>query len=209
MAFWNRNAGKSVEPPVPPAPAPPPIPEIDRLAELLPKRGEEENYPWQRYVDRIIQRLDGLPAPDGGESFVRACLAAGCKAVPVMQTNTLWRRDLSSEELYHAESSGLAARVRLGLFLAGSLRYLVHGLCRLRLKTERGTDWDPLKGVVLRAGDVAWQPVWGAAVSFQGAAGGARRQAPDHLARRAADRRPGVHPGVVLPAGRRQVAPDA
>ena len=167
MAFWNRNVDKPVAPAAAPAPSPPPIPELDRLAELLPKRGEEEDFPWQPYVDRIIQRLDGLPAPDGGESFVRACLAAGCKAVPVMQTNTLWRKDLSAEELYHAESSGLAARVRLGLFFAASLRYLVHGLCRLRLKTERGTDWHPLSGVVLRAGEVAWQPVRGAAVSFR------------------------------------------
>ena len=165
MAFWNRNADKPLTPPAPPTPSSPPIPELDELARLLPERGKEENFFWQPYVDRVIQRLDGLPAPDGGESFVRACLAAGCKAVPVAQSSTLWKRDLSEQELYHAESSGLAARVRLGLFFAASLRYLVHGLCRLRIKAKRG-DWHPLEGP-LRKGEVFWRPVRGSGVSFR------------------------------------------
>ena len=166
MAFWNRNVGKPVAPAALPKPAPPPIPELDRLAELLPKRGEEKDFPWQPYVDRIIERLDGLPAPDGGGSFVRACLAAGCKAVPVMRSSTLWERDLSPQERYDSERSGLAARVRLGLFFAASLRYLVHGLCRLRIKTERGDDWHPLDGP-LRRGEIFWRPVRGGGVSFR------------------------------------------
>lgn len=166
MAFWNRNANKPIDSPKSSPPAPPPIPELDQLAELLPERGEEENFFWQPYVDRITQRLDGLPAPDGGESFVRACLAAGCKAVPVMRSSPLWKRGLSGQELFHAERSGLAARVRLGLFFAASLRYLVHGLCRLRIKGKKG-DWHPLQGVVLRAGEVTWQPVWRGGVSFR------------------------------------------
>ncbi len=164
MAFWNRNVGKPAGPQASPPP-PPPIPELDELARLLPERGKEENFFWRPYVDRITQRLDGLPAPDGGESFVRACLAAGCKAVPVAQSSPLWKRDLSEQEIYHAESSGLAARVRLGLFFAASLRYLVHGLCRLRVKAEGG-DWHPLQGH-LRAGEVFWQPVRGSGVSFR------------------------------------------
>ena len=160
MAFWNRTVDK-----VPAPPAPPPIPEMDELAELLPERGEKGNFLWQPYVDRILQRLDGLPAPDGGASFVRACLAAGCKAVPVMRSSPLWKRGLSGQELFHAESSGLAARVRLGLFFAASLRYLVHGLCRLRIKAKGG-DWHPLEGP-LRKGEVFWRPVRGSGVSFR------------------------------------------
>ncbi len=165
MAFWNRNVGKAMVPAVPPPPAPPPIPELDELAELLPERDDKETFLWQPYVDRIIQRLDGLPAPDVGESFVRACLAAGCKAVPVMRSSTLWERDLSQQERFLAERSGLAARVRLGLFFAASLRYLVHGLCRLRIKAEGG-DWHPLVGP-LRKGEVFWRPVRGSGVSFR------------------------------------------
>ena len=164
MAFWNRNVDKPTGP-APPAPVPPPIPELDQLAEILPGRDKEENFFWQPYVNRIIQRLDGLPAPDGGESFVRACLAAGCKAVPVMRTSTLWEKDLSGQERWDAEDSGLAARVRLSLFLAASLRYLVHGLCRLRIKGTRG-DWHPLQGG-LRTGEVFWHPVRGGGVSFR------------------------------------------
>ena len=137
-----------------------------RTGRTPPRTRDDGDYYWQPYVNRIIQRLDGLPAPNGGESFVRACLATGCKAVPVMQTSTLWQRGLEPQELYRAESSGLAARVRLGLFLAASLRYLVHGLCRLRIKAERGDDWHPLKGP-LRKGEIFWHPVRGGGVSFR------------------------------------------
>ena len=172
MAFWNRNVDKPTGPAAPSAPptipAPPPvaeIEEIEKLAELVPQRNQKGEYLWRPYVDRIIQRLGGLPAPDGGGSFVRACLAAGCKAVPVMRTSTLWEKDLSAQERWDAEDSGLAARVRLSLFLAASLRYLVHGLCRLRIKGTKG-DWDPLQGG-LRTGEVFWQPVRGGGVSFR------------------------------------------
>ena len=160
MAFWKRNADK------PPAPASPPVPELRELAGLIPERDENGGYLWQPYVDRIVQRLDGLPAPDGGESFVRACFAAGCKAVPVMRSSRLWKNGLSPYEIHHAESSGLAGRVRLSLFFAASLRYLVHGLCRLRIKAKRGDDWHPLKGP-LRKEEVFWRPVRGGGVSFR------------------------------------------
>ena len=54
------------------------IPEIDKLAELLPERDPKGRFFWQDYVDRITGRFDGLPAPDGGKSFVRAMpLAVG------------------------------------------------------------------------------------------------------------------------------------
>ena len=73
MAFWKRNTDKPTGPSTPPSPEPPPaLPEVERLAELLPERNSEEDYRWQPYVDRIVQRFDGLPAPDGnGKPFVR------------------------------------------------------------------------------------------------------------------------------------------
>ena len=164
MAFWNRNADKPAAPPDPPAPVPPPIPELDELAELIPERGSDEAYYWQPYVDRIIQRFDGLPAPDGGGTFVRACLSTGCKGVPAMQQNVVWRNRQPGPE-YRQARINFQLHVRLGLFFAASLRYLVHALCRLRIRDGK-TDWHPLMDT-LRAGDVYWRPLLGGGVSFR------------------------------------------
>ena len=93
MAFWNRKTDKPTDAPAPPAP--PPLPEIERLAELLPERDSDDDYLWQPYAGRITQRLGGLPAPErNGKPFVRNCLAAGCEAVPVMHENVMWRNKM-------------------------------------------------------------------------------------------------------------------
>ena len=70
MAFWNRNVDKPTGPAAPSKPptlpAPPPVAELEEtleLIELIPQRNQKGEYLWQRYVDRIIQRFDGLPAP--------------------------------------------------------------------------------------------------------------------------------------------------
>ncbi|MDD9999663.1 MAG: hypothetical protein OXQ89_18140 [Rhodospirillaceae bacterium] len=158
MAFWKRSASKPEVPQTTP-PAQPRVKELEELAKLIPERDSQENYLWQPYVDRIVQRLDGLPAPDG-ESFVSACLAAGCKAVPVIHRNTLWEKGLSEREWSGRYESELAARVRLGLFLAASLRYLASGLCRLRVKTVDDGHWHPFRqtSVVGRGGPLAPAP---------------------------------------------------
>ena len=135
------------------------IPELDELAELLPERDPKGRFFWQDYVDRIAERFDGLPAPDGGESFVRGCLGAGCKAVPVMERNVLWKNRAPPESERRARAV-FVFRVRMGLFFAASLRYLAHGACRLRVK----------------AGDREWHPLTDAEASFrafQAAQGGA------------------------------------
>ena len=120
------------------------IPELNELAELLPERDAEGRFFWQDYVDRIAGRFDGLPAPDGGESFVRACLAAGCRAVRVMERNVLWKNRAPPQSEGRARAV-FEFRVRLGLFLAASLRYLAHGVCRLRAGTG-DAEWHPLDG---------------------------------------------------------------
>ena len=125
------------------------IPEFDELAELLPERDPEGRFFWQEYVDRIAARFDGLPAPDGGESFVRGCLAAGCKAVTVMRRNVLWK-NRAPPESERRDRAVFEFRVRLGLFIAASLRYLAHGAGRLRA----------------RAGDAEWHPLSGAEASY-------------------------------------------
>ena len=158
MAFWNRNVNKPTSPP-----APPPLPEIEQLAKLLPERNQQEVFLWQLYVDRITQRFDGLPAPDGSDSFVRACLAAGCQAVPAMEQNVVWR---NKQPDHPRDQERFQARVRLGLFFAASLRYLVHTLCRLRIKMNRVEDWHPFEDM-LWAGEVYWRPLLGGGVSFR------------------------------------------
>ena len=91
-----------------------------------------------------MDRFDGLPAPDGGASFVRGCLAAGCQAIPAMERKTTWERRAPPP----SDREGRAVfelRLRLGLFFAASLRYLTHGTCRLRVKGG-GAPWHPLRG---------------------------------------------------------------
>ena len=141
-----------------------PMPELDQLAELLPHRDAKGRYFWQDYADRIEDRLGCLPAPDDAGSFVRGCLAAGCKAVPAMARSTAWQR-LAPPETDARARTVFELRLRLGLFFAASLRYLTHGLCRLRVKA--GDDgWHMLRGERLsyraflesrgREPDIAW-----------------------------------------------------
>ena len=140
------------------------VPELDELAKVLPERDPDGRFFWQPFVDRIEQRFDGLPAPDGAESFVGGCVAAGCKAVPVIRRNTLWERQ--APPLSDRRARGVfELRIRLGLFFAASLRYLVHGACRLRIKID-DVEWHPgLEG--LKAGGREWHPVTGDGVSFR------------------------------------------
>ena len=149
MSFWKRQKPSPAPPPQPVATAPPPVaapppPELDQLAKLLPERAANGRFFWQDYVDRITHSFDGLPAPDGGASFVRECLAAGCKAVPAIRRRDVWERRAPPA----SDRKGRAVfevRIRLGLFFAASLRYVVHGACRLRVKSG-ADEWHPLPG---------------------------------------------------------------
>lgn len=119
------------------------FPELEQLAKELPEQDAKGRFFWQDYVDRLIDRFDGLPAADGGASFVQACLAAGCRAVPVMRRNRLWEQGAPPRA--HRRRPLYDMRIRLGLFFAASLRDLVHGVCRLRVKAGR-TAWHVLDG---------------------------------------------------------------
>ena len=140
------------------------VPELDELAKALPERAPDGRFYWQPFVDRIEKRFDGLPAPDGGESFVGGCVAAGCQAVPVIRRNTLWENQ--APPLSDRRVRGVfELRIRLGLFFAASLRYLVHGACRLRIKID-DVEWRPGLGG-LKAGGLEWHPVTGDGGSFR------------------------------------------
>ena len=129
---------------------------------------------WQPFVDRIEKRFDGLAAPDGGESFVGGCVAAGCQAVPVIRRNTLWER--RAPPLSDRRARGIfELRIRLGLFFAASLRYLVHGACRLRIKIDN-VEWHPGLGG-LKAGECGMASGdWNMSVSFRELLAGACRR---------------------------------
>jgi len=120
-----------------------PIPEVDLLAKELPEQDGKGRFFWQDYAERITDRFDGLPAPDGGESFVRACLVAGRRAVPVMRNNRLWEQGAPPRA--HRRRPLYEMRIRLGLFFAASLRDLMHGVCRLRVRAG-GNAWHVLDG---------------------------------------------------------------
>lgn len=137
---------------------------FEEPARLLPERDSKGHFFWQPFVGRIVERLDGLPAPDGGESFVEACVAAGCQAVPAMRRSSLWERNAPSSSDPTARGI-FELRIRLSLFFAGCLRAVVHGLCRLRVETD-GTEWHAGLGG-LKAGDLEWHPVTGDDVSFR------------------------------------------
>ena len=127
------------------------IPELEQLAELLPQRDTKGRFFWQDYVERITDRFEGLPAPDDAESFVRGCLAAGCRAVPVMERRTFWERQAPPATDPRARTV-FELRIRLGLFFAASLRYLTHGVCKLRVM----------------CGDQGWHPLRGERLSYKG-----------------------------------------
>ena len=122
---------------------------FEEVKKVLPESDARGRYFWRGFVERIERRFDGLPAPDGKETFVRQCIAAGCRAVPVARRSSLWEQKAPpvSEKRLRAI---YALRIRLALFFAGCLRYVVQGSGRLRVD----------------AGDSEWYPVMENGVPF-------------------------------------------
>ena len=115
---------------------------FEEVKKVLPETDAKGRYFWHSFAERIEKRFDGLPAPDGKESFVRECIAAGCRAVPVARRSTLWEQKAPpiSEKLPRAV---YALRIRVALFFAGCLRYLVQGSGRLRVSAGE-SEWYPV-----------------------------------------------------------------
>ena len=115
---------------------------FEEVKKVLPENDAQGRYFWHGFVERIEKRFDGLPAPDGKESFVRECVAAGCKAVPVARRNSLWEQKAPpiSEKRARAIYS---LRIRLALFFAGCLRYVVQGSGRLKVRAGE-SEWYPV-----------------------------------------------------------------
>ena len=105
----------------------------EEAVEALPARDTDGTYFWQRFAERLQHRFEGVPGTDGTGSFADECLRAGARAVPVMRRNTLWVKAAPDSSNKRARSI-YELRIRLGLFYAASLRCLVQGVSRLRVR---------------------------------------------------------------------------
>ncbi|MDE0205526.1 MAG: hypothetical protein OXP66_05815 [Candidatus Tectomicrobia bacterium] len=105
----------------------------EEVAEVLPARDTDGTYFWERFAERIRHRFDGVPGTDDTGSFADECLRAGAEAVPVMRRNTLWIKGAPDSANTRARRI-YELRIRLGLFYAASLRFLVQGVSRLRVR---------------------------------------------------------------------------
>ena len=109
-------------------------PDLDALAALLPDRDG-----WQRFVNRVVLCCGDLPAPDGSATLASRCVAAGCAAVPALEKSRLWERLAPADR---RQRQGFDERVRLGLFFAASLKYLLPLLCTVRVQVGKA-EWEP------------------------------------------------------------------
>ena len=111
-----------------------PGPDLDAVAALLSNRAA-----WGSFVNRLVACCGGLADPEGTMTLVAAGVAAGCEAAPVVDKTTLWGR-LAPDD--RDEREAFEDRVRLGLFFAGCLKYLLPLLCTVRV-TVGEAAWEP------------------------------------------------------------------
>ena len=111
-----------------------PGPDLDAVAALLPNRAA-----WGPFVNRLAACCGRLPDPEGAMTLVAAGVAAGCEAAPVVDKTTLWGRLAPGDR---DEREAFEDRVRLGLFFAGCLKYLLPLLCTVRV-TVGEAAWEP------------------------------------------------------------------
>ena len=111
-----------------------PGPDLEAVAALLPNRAA-----WGPFVNRLAACCGRLPDPEGAMTLVAAGVAAGCEAAPVVDKTTLWGRLAPGDR---DEREAFEDRVRLGLFFAGCLKYLLPLLCTVRV-TVGEAAWEP------------------------------------------------------------------
>ena len=112
------------------------------VAAVLPRKRRNGRYLWEGFAERLQDRFEGLPAQGEAGLFVDECLRAGARAVPLLEQNSLWEQD--APDISEKQLRGLyELRIRLGLFYAASLRYLVQGVSRMRV-TCGDSEWKPV-----------------------------------------------------------------
>ena len=111
--------------------------DFDRVPEFL-----LEHEKWTPFVTRLAVHCGDLPSPDATETLVTRSVAAGCRLMAELDRSRRWEHLVdrgADESLLHYK-----ARLRLGLFFAGSLAYLVPLLCRVEVEVE-GVPWLPVE----------------------------------------------------------------
>ena len=109
--------------------------DFDRVPEFL-----LEHEKWTPFVTRMAVHCVDLPSPEGTGPLVTGAVAAGCRAMAALDRSRRWKYLVdrgADESLLHYQ-----ARLRLGLFYAGCLAYLVPLLCRVEVTVE-GMPWIP------------------------------------------------------------------
>ena len=109
-------------------------PDLDALAALLPGREG-----WERFVNRVVLCCGDLADPSGAATLASRCVAAGCEAVPALETSRLWERLAPADR---RQREGFEDRVRLGLFFAAGLKCLLPLLCTVRVRVGKA-EWEP------------------------------------------------------------------
>ena len=109
-------------------------PDLDAVLAVLPGRKG-----WERFVNRLVLCCGDLAAPDGAATLASRAVTAGCEAVPALEQSRLWERLAPTER---REREGFDDRVRLGLFFAASLKYLLPLLCTVQVRVN-GAKWEP------------------------------------------------------------------
>ena len=109
-------------------------PNLDAVLAALPDRDG-----WERFVSRVMLCCGDLAAPDGDATLATRAVAAGCQALPALEKSRLWERLAPGRR---HEREGFEERVRLGLFFAASLNYLLPLLCTVRVQAGEA-EWEP------------------------------------------------------------------
>ena len=109
--------------------------DFDRVPEFL-----LEHEKWTPFLTRMAVHCGDLPSPDGSGTLTTDAVAAGCRAIAVLDRHHRWDylvdRGPDESRLHYK------ARVRLGLFYAGCLAYLVPLLGQVEVDVE-GERWIP------------------------------------------------------------------
>ena len=111
--------------------------DFDRVPEFL-----LEHEKWTPFVTRMAVHCGDLPSPDGTGTLVTGTVAAGCRAMAALDRSREWQYLVErgpDESLQHYK-----ARVRLGLFYAGCLAYLLPVLCGVEVQVQ-GAAWVPVE----------------------------------------------------------------
>ena len=109
-------------------------PDLDPVLAVLAVRES-----WEPFVNRVVLCCGDLTAPEGAATLASRTITAGCEALPALEQSRLWERLAPADR---REREGFDDRVRLGLFFAASLKYLLPLLCTARVSVN-GAEWEP------------------------------------------------------------------